>query len=272
MTTPSWLNQEAPIRRTTAVVYITHVKLFLGWYTTHHIPLKLISNSNNTASIHEPSLFHLFPSKTRSGADLAYSFVQWLRETRKISVTYEANLVRGLTKLAKWIYHTESSGDVVYSSRNGKSYEDIPLILELRKLHCVANKIRATAPRVSDEKKKWLSWSEFLAVCGQLREDYINDLNASVAAVRSPSDSEGDATTDSVTDEVYESMSEVTRRRIATKLQRYLVLAIFSVVPDRQRTIRELALGTTLQRQEEVGSLGPSHYIIKHGPNDYKTG
>ena len=180
----------------------------------------------------------------------------------------------------------------MYSSRNGKSYEDIPLILELRKLHCVANKIRATAPRVSDEKKKWLSWSEFLAVCGQLREDHINDLKASVAAVGLPSDNkdEGNITTDSVTDEVYESMSEenitidsvtdetyesmseVTRRRIATKLQRYLVLAIFSVVPDRQRTIRELALGTTLQRQEEVGSLGSSHYIIKHGPNDYKTG
>jgi hypothetical protein len=54
---------------------------------------------------------------------------------------------------------------------------------------------------------------------------------------------------------------------VAASLQRYLVAAILSVVPDRQRTLRELEVGRTLVRREADGA-----WVIKHGAADYKTG
>jgi hypothetical protein len=56
------------------------------------------------------------------------------------------------------------------------------------------------------------------------------------------------------------------RREVAASLQRYLIVAILSVVPDRQRTLRELEVGRTLLKQED-GS-----WVIKHAASDYKTG
>jgi hypothetical protein len=53
---------------------------------------------------------------------------------------------------------------------------------------------------------------------------------------------------------------------VAASLQRYLIVAILSVVPDRQRTLRELEVGRTLLQQED-GS-----WVIKHSAADYKTG
>ena len=42
----------------------------------------------------------------------------------------------------------------------------------------------------------------------------------------------------------------------------------------RQRTFRELRVGTTFFKasHEEAASLGGSCWLVKHGPNDYKTG
>jgi hypothetical protein len=57
------------------------------------------------------------------------------------------------------------------------------------------------------------------------------------------------------------------RRQVAASLQRYLVAAILSVVPDRQRTLRELEVGRTLVQREADGA-----WVIKHGAADYKTG
>lgn len=56
------------------------------------------------------------------------------------------------------------------------------------------------------------------------------------------------------------------RSQVAISLQRYLIVAILSVVPDRQRTLRELEVGRTLLQQAD-GS-----WVIKHAAADYKTG
>ena len=53
---------------------------------------------------------------------------------------------------------------------------------------------------------------------------------------------------------------------MAWSLQRYLIFAILSCVPDRQRTLRELEVGRTLVRDRE------GRWVIRHGPGDYKTG
>ena len=55
-------------------------------------------------------------------------------------------------------------------------------------------------------------------------------------------------------------------RRVAVSYQRFLLLSLFAAVPDRQRTFRELAVGITLRRE------GTGQWVIKHGPEDYKTG
>lgn len=46
-----------------------------------------------------------------------------------------------------------------------------------------------------------------------------------------------------------------------------MILSFFASVPDRQRTIRELEIGRTFVKDE-----GNEIWMIKHGPDDYKTG
>ena len=314
MTTPSPRNQEPPIRKATASVYINHAKLFLGWYTKTYTKREQYPVSLNI----------LFPSKTRDGALFAYQFIQFLRDVRKISVSYEANVLRGLTKLAKYVFHEES-----LSTDTGKSFEDIPCVSELRKLHRQANKKQASTPRSSDEKKKWLTFDELTAVIQSLKIDYEQEIatlwqqfnnntvsitNHTTATYIIPDQQqqqqqnelkEGLDSSELLRNNprFIKQLSNSTQRRLAIKLQRYLILAIFAAVPDRQRTIRELAIGTTFVREEaafssygatralSVGadndsfstsssnsdngdsdSEGCLRWTIKHGPDDYKTG
>ena len=97
------------------------------------------------------------------------------------------------------------------------------------------------SPRSSNEAQKWIEWEEYLCVVSKLRDEY---LQLKESGQDKPSQ----------------------HKMIATAFQRYLVLAIFSRVPDRQRTIRELEIDKTLMKDND------GNWIIKHGPNDYKTG
>ena len=92
---------------------------------------------------------------------------------------------------------------------------------ELRRLHRDANRKQTTSPRVSDERKKWLSWSLFLSVIVMLKTDLENEIALSSKSTKA------------LTSDV----------KIATLFQRYLILSFFSVIPDRQRTIREINIG-----------------------------
>ena len=51
----------------------------------------------------------------------------------------------------------------------------------------------------------------------------------------------------------------------AAALQCYLIFALFSIVPDRQRTFRELSVGVTLCKSNNV-------WQIEHSAKDFKTG
>ena len=271
MVTPSPQNQEPPIRRTTAIVYVRHTKLFLGYYlaTRGHV-----GDSGQRAEV---TLGDLFPSKGREGAVHAYGFVQWLRDARQISVSYEANLLRGLIKLCKFVFREESQMDLTaYETR--KTYEDIPAVAELRRLHRQANRKQATSPRVSDERKKWLPWTDFLSVISQLRADVeeARRVHEDAAAAAAASGAAASTTTPTApahpqpapkkSAAAAAATAAAMERAVAVAFQRYLILSFFSVVPDRQRTIRELWLGTTFQREDTDGT-----WVIKHGPDDYKV-
>ncbi|KAF6259555.1 hypothetical protein COO60DRAFT_994648 [Scenedesmus sp. NREL 46B-D3] len=110
---------------------------------------------------------------------------------------------------------------------------------ELASMLSTAQQAAARASLVADEFKKWLHWDEFLG--------FVQALHAECAGLAA-------------------SGKPRVRREVAASLQRYLIVAILSVVPDRQRTLRELEVGRTLLKQND-GS-----WFIKHSAADYKTG
>ena len=246
MTKPSTLSQDPPIRMATANVYMRHAKLFLGWCFAQQQHSRLEKST--------VSLFDIVPNKEKESADDFLEFILWLRTNRDISVSYEANVLRGLIKLLKFRFASESLTDTSYGE---KSFEDIPIIRELRKLHRDANKRQTLSPRSSDEEKKWLSWPEFVAVIQGLKTDLLQLLDQY----------ENEGPTQQQIKEVADHPHTLLQRKIATHYQHYLILAFLCCVPDRQRTIRELELNRSFIRDKQRNG-----WIIKHGPDDYKTG
>ena len=248
MITPCASVQESPIRKTTAVVYIRHAKLFLGWYRSR------IDMEDGDDSL---SIRDAFPNQEASSAQPVIDFILWLRNARQISDSYEANILRGLTKLLKFRYVDESKADPSYGE---KSFGDIKAVRELRKLHRDANRRQILSPRSSEEDRKWLDWDEYLNVVQMLKEEVESEIRIWEDRMgfdeASPSNTFG-------SEKIYTPL----QRKIARTFQAYLILSFFACVPDRQRTFRELEIGTTFIRARKIDC-----WIIKHGPDDYKTG
>jgi hypothetical protein len=245
MIKPSTHSQEDPIRPATAKIYMTHARLFLGWCVQggHQDCL-----SADPASV---SIYDIIPSKEKESADIVIEFVLFLR-SRDVSISYEANLLRGITKLLKFRFAKESESDPM----DGKNtFDDIPVIREVRKLHRDANKRQKLAPRSSDEQKKWISWKEYIDVIENAKNEALDLMH------------EYHQTPFETLPPFKQKAAEGKKRRIADAYIRYLILAIFASIPDRQRTIRELEIGRTLVKDGATG-----FWTIRHGPEDYKTG
>jgi hypothetical protein len=278
MTRPSPFSQEDPIRPATATVYLRHAKLFLGWFMRHE-------GATAVSTATTVSLQSVLPSSEKMGAAPFIDYVMWLRNERFISASYEANVLRGLTKLVKFRFSQQSESAT--ASQGIQTYQDVPLVTELRKLHRVANRQQKLSPRSSNEQLKWISWPEYLNVvesCQRRFHDLLqayaqrnacstatfttpsnNDPVSKGRKLRRTSDCESSIANDRVDDDAYSFSPQ--QREVAIALQRYLVLAIFASVPDRQRTIRELQVEKTLILDETTGC-----YCIRHAPHDYKTG
>lgn len=233
MTRPSPHSQEDPIRSATADVYMRHARQFLGWYVKE-------KHAIASSSKDPVSLFQIIKDKEKESANDIIDFVLWLR-SRNVSVSYEANILRGLTKLLKFRFSRESRSD---PSNGGNTFDDIPMIKEIRKLHRDANKRQRLAPRSSNEQRKWLSWPEYLNVIKAMKQELLELIQ-----------------------NFYDPQSAQRKETVAEKYQCYLILALFASIPDRQRTMRELAIGSTLVKSEETDL-----WTVKHGPDDYKTG
>ncbi|KAK3253504.1 hypothetical protein CYMTET_37251 [Cymbomonas tetramitiformis] len=177
----------------------------------------------------------VFPSSKRGDVEMPFQYVQWLVTERKVAATYELTNLHVMISLAKFLFDDESSTN---PAEGDLPYSDIDVIRLLRQMANDAKARSKVARPVSDVNHKWLEWEEFLNVVETLRREC------------SPRTKTG---------------KRRTATAIAWSIQRYLIFSILSCVPDRQRTIRELQLGKTLQRKGD-------NYVIVHGPEDYKTG
>lgn len=231
-----------PLRNATAKVYATHATLFLGWYLQHHVR----DTTTDDTPCH--SLRTIFADASVESVSVLLDFVRWLREDRNIAASYEANVWRGLTKLLQFRFSQ-------LENKPANGLENLPALLQVRKWHREASRAAAKAPRRSHEDRKWLSWEEYLHVVKQCKQEFLGlEHDYEIAAAAKP---------------IANNITAVTpqERKIAIAFQRYLVLAIFATVPDRQRTIRELEINKSLVKDSRTGM-----WCIKHSPNDYKTG
>jgi hypothetical protein len=216
-----------PLRAATAQTYLRHARLFVQWYlSTTTMTTDQDQRISSLADI-------LDASGDEQSIQCFWDFCAYLRAERGIAKSYEANLWRGLGKLLK------------YRHRDKKEEKDVlPAMAMVRKWHRLAQQAAKKAPRQSNEEMKWLSWPEYLSVVHQCRAEYESLLDMAMHDGRN---------------------STTMDRKIAIALQRYLVLAIFATVPDRQRTIRELEIGTTLCKVNGI-------WCIRHTSEQYKTG
>ena len=182
------------------------------------------------------TLSDLFPGIEAKSADAAFEYITWLNDERQTSANYELVVTRACVAAVKFLYGGLSKAQP--GEGEAKPYHDLPIMKELRRMAKDAKSRSAKAPSVSDERLKWLEWDEYLNLVQRLKSECSpkNHLGQS----RSPS-------------------------AVAWSVQKYLIFGILSCVPDRQRTLRELRIGRTLFKEGDK-------WVIRHGPNDYKTG
>lgn len=300
MTIPSILSREDnPIRIATANIYMKHAKQFLGWYIRYHFSNNekldpVCINGNPTIPFNQLSFNWIVPNKTKHSASIMIDYILWLRTERQISKSYEANILRGLAKLLKFRFRHDSAtssddGSTTSSSMNRQqgfsgsagynrdSFSDIPALLELRKLHRLANNEQSFAPRISNEYRKWISWPEYLTVVESLRYD-LKLLLKDYSTITTPLHDEASSQTKINSYYRFE-------RRIASSMQEYLMLAFLAHIPDRQRTLRELQFGLSFVRYTngdgydqiksddmKTNNTSQCQWCIKHSPDMYKTG
>lgn len=184
----------------------------------------------------ELSLRTAFPSPERQAARTAFDHMRWLVRERGVTARTELLALRTMVNVAKFLFQEHSQAN---PNRGDRPFQDIELITELRGMSKTAKKRAATAAFVADSSKKWLDWDEFLQVVHTLRDECaLRNMNG----------------------------QRRTASAVAWSLQRYLIVGILSVIPDRQRTLRELELGRTLRRSAD------GQWAIHLSADDYKTG
>ncbi|HYX18634.1 MAG TPA: site-specific integrase [Nostoc sp.] len=232
--------QDAPLRTRSAMAHVNNSKRFLGWlHRFQGVPLEELSLKQLVSASGLTRDGHRDEDAIDEVIDLIDEHLQWLREVREASANTELKCVESLVAVAKFLYHKESkyqSREQVASKRVG--YRDIPIIEELRRLECEIMARVNTAPRCSDESKKWLEWPTYKACIERLIEECA------------PRDKKG---------------KKRSIRTLAQSHQIALICMLLSAFPDRSRTIRELELGRTLVNRD-------GKWFVEHTAADFKTG
>jgi len=271
----------APVRGTTAANYEEVARGLMGWLVRvkrggwDGVSFVEEASSRERSDVRNPrgslgspeanvpeglSLRDAFPDEGASGARFAFEYLRWLRSARAVAASTEAFQLRSLIAIAKWVHHNRRGGGA-----DSGGFEN-PAVAELVSAQRGGATLALKSARVADESAKWLDWPAYLNVVETLKHECAPLTRSGVR--RSDAD-------------------------IAMAVQRYLLFAVLASVPDRQRTLRELRLGKTLfceTRDEGVGGGGGEDardananatrvsskpqrwWIVRHAPEDYKTG
>ncbi|WIA30518.1 hypothetical protein OEZ86_000602 [Tetradesmus obliquus] len=205
--------------------------------TKHYVKLLLgFAHNVRGVPLEQLRLATLVPSPGREGVSLLMDYQHWRQQERGTASSTATIAIKAVVHVARFLYHDLAKPCAETKLR---PYHDLEVVQELNAMQRTASKAAGRAARVADDSKKWLEWPDYLKMVSALRAECAGLTEAGKPRPRS---------------------------QVAISLQRYLIVAILSVVPDRQRTLRELEVGRTLLQQAD-GS-----WVIKHAAADYKTG
>ena len=237
---------------------IRMVKTLLGWLYIKEQSLTKVSLSKLVpiCNIYPDSLklnlheyFIAKGEKEQKAKEIAKNTILFLKnffiEYDIPKKTTKALYIAVLVNIAKYNYRNITDED-----ENG-NYEDISVI---RRLRIFRKRIPDDPPKIEVPLPKW----EIVIECLEELRRRANLKRASSGTYR-------------------------TKSAIATSLQRFLILGMFTIMPpSRQRVIRELRIGETFKRGkdkngvfiplEQLDCPEEASYYIHLQPEDYKTG
>jgi site-specific recombinase XerC len=230
-----------PITAVTAKNYLIQARQCLGWMHRHHTPVVPLSQLRLSELFFPSGLRaeETFREKaTRLQMANVEDYLQWLRLEREVAPSYELQVVKALVWVVKFLESVSTHQVLKRRSRRLPSRWEEAALKELRSLMRDIQAQGKTVQRVADEASKWIDWPEFLNCVKQLKAECTP---------------------------ISKSNQRRSKSAIATSIQRYLIFAFFSAIPERPRTVRELELGRTLVKRDEV-------WYLELGPEDFKTG
>ena len=164
-----------PIRDVTAKSYIQLVKLMLGWthrYRKNPVPLKELSLKTLVKSSCVTVERSSSDQALREDIQNIQDYLEWLYLEREVSPRYQQQTVLALIWVASFLYHQLFSSDAPRSNTRRARLRTLPINEELRRLVSKLTERARETPKVASEEKKWIDWSEFLAVVQQLKVEY----------------------------------------------------------------------------------------------------
>ncbi|MBD2075504.1 hypothetical protein H6F86_16695 [Phormidium sp. FACHB-592] len=171
-----------------------------------------------------------------------------------------SRVIETLVKLAKFLYRNETDSTIA------EKFNDIPAVINLRKLSAQITKRSKEQPQAVPFEQKSIPWEEVFEVLKKLQKEadleftyHLTGRNGRPQKVKRKGGGR------------------------AKSIQKFLIIALFTVMPpERSRTIRELELGRTLVcglsngsnfiPVEKVQDKKQSKWYIHLSPEDYKTG
>ena len=162
LTTRRLGSHEAPIKEVTARKYEDHVRGLLGWML-FTFPEEFPEGAKSVRSMRLA-----FPSPAKSSAARAFEHLQWLSETRHCGPAYELVALRAFVAAAKFL-HGDAGEDEARDV--DRPYARVPLVAQLRRLNKDAGRRASRASPVADVRKKWLSWDQYLGLVKRLEDE-----------------------------------------------------------------------------------------------------
>ncbi|MEP0754956.1 site-specific integrase [Trichocoleus sp. Lan] len=230
-----------PITAVTAKNYLIQVRQFLGWMHRHRTPVVPLSQLRlselfSTSGLRAEEAFgeKATPLRIANIED----YLRWLRLEREVAPSYELQVVKAFIWIVRFLEPVSTHQVLKRYSRERTSRREEGVLKGLRSLMRDIQIRAKTTQRVVDEASKRIDWLEFL--------DCVKQLKAECTLIG-------------------KSNQQRSKSAIATSIQRYLIFAFFSAIPERPRTVRELELGRTLVKRDEL-------WYLELGPEDFKTG